>query len=145
MKRTIKTIGTIAIIAVIAIGSFCLGTTQAKTITDIQTVTEIKEVEKVVEVVPDGYIKLDECIPLEDIASHFIDSDDYICFELKDVGYQLDDSSNRSYTDIMNVLEDMTADFYNNFVDMQKITDFTATANGLQIYFDDGTGYYWER
>ena len=139
MKRTIKTIGTITTMAVIAIGSFCLGTTQA------ETMTEVKEVEKVVEVVPDGYIKLDECIPLEDIAGYFIDNGDYICFELKDVGYQLDDISNRSYTDIMNVLEDMTADFYNNFVDMQKITDFTATENGLQIYFVDGTGYYWER
>ena len=104
MKKTIKTIGTIATMAFIAIGSYYLGTTQAKTITEVQTVAEIKEVEKVVEVVPDGYIKLDECIPLEDIAYCFIDNDDYICFELKDVGYQLDDSSNRSYTNIMNSL-----------------------------------------
>lgn len=137
MKKTIKTM------AVIAIGSYYLGITQAET--NIQTVTEIKEVEKVVEVVPDSYIKLDECIPLEDIASYYIDNDDYICFELKDVGYQLDDSSNRSYADIVNSLDDMTEEFYNNYVDMRKVTDFTATENGLQIYLDDSSGYYWER
>ena len=103
MKRTIETIGTMAAIAATAIGSYWLGTTQAKTITDIQTVTEIKEVEKVVEVVPDRYIKLNDCIPLEDIAGYFID-DGYICFSLKDVGYQLDNINNRSYTDIMDSL-----------------------------------------
>lgn len=104
MKKSIKTIGTIATMAFIAIGSFYLGTTKVETITDIQTVTEIKEVEKVVEIVPDGYIKLEECIPLEDIAGYFIDAYDYPCFSLTDVGYQLDDINNRSYTDIMNDL-----------------------------------------
>ena len=145
MKKSIKTIGTIATMGVIAIGSYFIGTTQAETITEVQTVTETKEVEKVVEVVPDGYIKLDECIPLEDIAYCFIDNDDYICFELKDIGYQLDDSSNRSYADIRDSLEDMTEEFYSNYVDMRKVTDFTATESGLQLYFDDGSGYYWER
>lgn len=105
MKKTIKTIGTIATMAVIAIGSYYLGTTQAKTI------TEIKEVEKVVEVVPNGYIKLDDCIPLEDIAYYFIDCYDYPCFSLKDIGNQLDDINNRSYMDIMNSLDDMTEEY----------------------------------
>ena len=97
------------------------------------------------EVVPDAYIKLDDCIPLEDIAYCFIDNSDYICFELKDIGYQLDDISNRSYTDIMNDLDDMTEEYINNIVDMRQVIDFTATENGLQLYFDDGSGYYWER
>lgn len=33
----------------------------------------------------------------------------------------------------------------NECIDMQKVTSYTATADGLQLYFDDGTGYYWER
>ena len=105
MKKSIKTIVTIATMAVIAIGSYYLGTTQAKTI------SEVKEVEKVVEVLPDGYIKLDECIPLEDIAYCFKDCYDYPCFSLKDVGNQLDDINNRSYMDIMNSLDDMTEEY----------------------------------
>lgn len=145
MKKSINIIGIIATMATISIGSFYLGTTQAETITEVQAVTEIKEVEKVVEVVPDGYIKLDNCIPLEDIAGYFIDSSDYICFSLKDVGYQLDDINNRSYTDIMNGLDDMKDEYINNTIDMCQVIDFTATENRLQIYFDDGSGYYWER
>lgn len=30
-------------------------------------------------------------------------------------------------------------------VDMDKVVDFEATETGLQLYFEDGTGYYWER
>lgn len=55
------------------------------------------------ETIPEGYIKLDDCIPLEDVACYSY-KDGYPCFELKDVGNQLDDPSNRSYEDIMNVV-----------------------------------------
>lgn len=30
-------------------------------------------------------------------------------------------------------------------VDMDKVVGFSATEYGLQLYFDDGTGYYIER
>lgn len=79
-----------ATMTVIAIGSYYLGTTQTETITK--------------EVVPPGYIKLNDCIPLEDIACCYI-NDGYITFELKDIGYQLDDTNNRSYSNIMKALE----------------------------------------
>ena len=78
MKKSIKTIGIVATMIIMLVCAYWLGTTQA------ETITKIKEVEKVVEVVPDGYIKLDECIPLEDIAGYFIDGYDYPCFSLKD-------------------------------------------------------------
>lgn len=52
-------------------------------------------------IVPDGYIRLDECIPLDDIAYYFIDNYDYPCFELKDTLYQLEDKDNASYEEIM--------------------------------------------
>lgn len=86
-----KKILTITLFTVVSISSFILGTTQAKTI------TEVKEVEKVVEVVPNGYI-------------------------------------------------DTTSDeFFNNYIDMRTVTDFEATENDLQLYTNDGNGYYWER
>ena len=69
--------------AVLVTTSYYIGTTQAATI------------------VPDGYIRLDECIPLDDIAYYFIDDADYPCFELKDTLYQLEDKSNASYEEIM--------------------------------------------
>lgn len=129
------------LIAGLLTSAYLLGTCQVKT----ETVTEIKEVEKVVEVVPDGYIKLTECIPLKDIGCYFINSYDYPCFELKDVGNQLDDPDNRSYEDIMKDMDDVTEEYNNNFVDMEQVTDFKATENGLQLYLKDGTGYFWER
>lgn len=118
------------------VGAYLLGTTRAETVTETQNVIET------VEVIPDGYITLNECIPLSDIACYFIDGYDYPCFELKDVGNQLDDDNNRSYVDIMEALPDETEDCQNNFVDMRSVVDFYATENGLQIYFEDGTGYY---
>lgn len=30
-------------------------------------------------------------------------------------------------------------------IDMSKATDFKTTETGLQIYFNDGTGYYFEK
>ncbi len=97
MKKSISTIGIIATMGIMLICAYLLGTTQAETITEVETVTEIKEV------IPEGYIPLSECIPLTDIACYFIDGYDYPCFELKDVGNQLDDDNNRSYRDIVRV------------------------------------------
>lgn len=86
MKRTIKTIGIIATMGIMLVCAYLLGTTQAETITEIQTVTETKEV------IPAGYIPLNDDI-----------------------------------------------------VDMNTIVDFTATEYSLQLYFKDGSGYFWER
>lgn len=36
-------------------------------------------------------------------------------------------------------------EFQNNFVDMRKVTNYSATNTGLYIYLEDGAGYYWER
>lgn len=138
MKRSFKTIGIIGAMTILLCGAYLLGTTQAETITKVQTVTEIKEV------IPDNYIPLDECIPLEDVACYFIDGYDYPCFELKDVENQLDNPNNRSYEDIMESLEDVTEEYKNNFVDMRQVANFEATESGLQLYFSDGSGYYWE-
>lgn len=32
-----------------------------------------------------------------------------------------------------------------DLVDMNTIIDFSATEYGLQLYFEDGSGYFWER
>lgn len=37
-----------------------------------------------------------------------------------------------------------SAEFQDNFVDMRTVVDFSTTEYGLQLYFEDGTGYYWE-
>jgi hypothetical protein len=82
------------LIALAMTGSFYVGTTRAKTEVVTETVTET------VEVVPDGYIKLEDCIPLADINGYFYDDYDYLCFELGDFGNQLDDPNNTSYAEI---------------------------------------------
>ncbi len=33
----------------------------------------------------------------------------------------------------------------NNYINMENVIDFDTTDYGLQLYFNDGTGYYWER
>lgn len=96
MKKILK----IVLVGVMIIGSYFLRTTQGKT--------------EIITYIPDGHIALDQCIPLEDIACCFIGQYDYPCFELKDVGNQLDDPDNRSYVDIMESLEDGRTGFYND-------------------------------
>ncbi len=36
-------------------------------------------------------------------------------------------------------------EFYNNYIDMRQVTDYTTTKDSLQLYLSDGSGYYWER
>lgn len=86
MKKTFKAIEIIAAMGIMLVSAYLLGTTQTEAITEVQTVTETREV------IPDGYIPLDESI-----------------------------------------------------VDMNTIVDFSATEYGLQLYFEDGSGYFWER
>ena len=90
MKKIVK----LFVIGSMIIGSYFFGTTQAKT--------------EIIQYIPDGYIAL------EDIACCFIGQYDYPCFELKDVGNQLDDPNNRSYIDIMESLEDGRSGFYSD-------------------------------
>lgn len=79
-----KKIIQITAVAILIAAAFIVGRTTTETKTEI----------------PEGYIKLDDCIPLEDVACYSY-KDGYPCFELKDVGNQLDDPHNRSYKDIM--------------------------------------------
>lgn len=99
MKKSVKTIGTIATIVIMSVCSYMAGTTQTKTETVTKTIT------KEVEVIPDNYISLDKCIPLDDIVGYYIDSNDYICFSLADYNNQLDDTANTSYNDILSHID----------------------------------------
>lgn len=126
MKKMLCIVPIVIFINTVAVVAFLLDTTQAK------------------EVIPTGYIPLSECIPLEDIACWFMDDDDYSCLELKDVATQYNSDNTRSYAEIFSELPNETADFQENFVDMRSVVDFAVAGNGLQLYFEDGTGYYLE-
>lgn len=102
MKKSIKTIGTIAAIVIMSVCSYIARTTQAKTETVTKTIT------KEVEVIPDNYISLDKCIPLDDVCGWYYDKYDYICFELGDIGKQLDNPNGKSYNDIIADLPHLT-------------------------------------
>ena len=93
---------------------------------------------------PDSYIPLNQCIPLEDIACYYSNDSGYICLELKDIQYQMDDTSNNAYTDVLEALQDVTAIFNDRYVDMDTVTGYSSTDTGLMIYTNDGCGYYLE-
>lgn len=42
-------------------------------------------------------------------------------------------------------IDSTSEEFNNNYVDMRSVTDFETDGNGLQLYCNDGSGYYWER
>lgn len=106
----------------------------------------IRHTEALTEVKPetDAYIPLDQCIPLEDIACYYINDSGYICLELKDIQYQMDDTHNNAYMDILEGLEDVTVVFYDRYVDMDTVIGYCGTDTGLMIYTNDGNGYYLE-
>ena len=42
-------------------------------------------------------------------------------------------------------IDNRSADFQENYIDMRTVIDFEANEDGLQLYFVDGTGYWLER
>jgi len=139
MRKSIRTIVAMGIMLVCA---YLIGTTQAET---REVKADNTATGKVVEVTPNGYIPLDECIPLEDIACYFTDNDGCLCFELKDIGNQLDSPDNKRYADIIEGLEDTTDEYRNSFVDMRQVVDFVVDDDSLELYLNDGNCYCWKR
>lgn len=41
-------------------------------------------------------------------------------------------------------INDESEDFQECFVDMREVVDFETFGDGLQLYYKDGSGYWWE-
>lgn len=93
---------------------------------------------------PDSYLPPDQCIPLEDIACYYVNGSGVLCVELKDIRHQMDIFSNDAYIDVMEGLQDVTTAFHDRYIDMNTVTGYSGTADGLQLYTSDGCGYYLE-
>lgn len=113
---------------------FKQGVQKGKQEAKIVTITEI----------PDGYIKLTECIPLQDISCTWTNEYDYLCVEIGDYGKQLDNPSNATYESILADIPNVTEEYRNNMVNMSEVVDYDATESGLYLYMEDGDEYYWE-
>lgn len=65
--------------------------------------------------------------------------------------YQIGTTQAETITEIQTVTEtrEVIPDGYipldDSIVDMDAVIDFSATEYGLQLYFEDGSGYFWER
>lgn len=46
--------------------------------------------------------------------------------------------------DVIEGLEDITAGFYNRYLDVTTVIGYSGTEQGLQLYTDNGCGYYLE-
>ena len=42
-------------------------------------------------------------------------------------------------------IDTTSEDFYNNYVDMRQVNNYTTNGDSLQLYLSDGSIYYWER
>ena len=51
----------------------------------------------------------------------------------------------QTVTEIKEAIPDGYIPLDDSIVDMDSVIDFSATEYGLQLYFDDGTGYHLER
>ncbi|MEY8338197.1 hypothetical protein AALB16_09260 [Lachnospiraceae bacterium 62-35] len=50
----------------------------------------------------------------------------------------------QTVTETKEVIPDGYIPLNDNIVDMDAVVDFSATEYSLQLYFEDGSGYYWE-
>lgn len=135
MKRLLIK-GTTAIILTMFACTYLLGTAQGNKITNNQVTINASQA------ISSGYIS-NECLSLDELAyCYYWDGHTYL--KSGNTGGQLDDSDNGQIIDVMEHLPEQMEDLHNNLVDMEKVVGFTATEEGLQLYFDDGTGYWWE-
>lgn len=51
----------------------------------------------------------------------------------------------QTVTETREVIPNGYIPLHDDIVDMNTIVDFSATEYGLQLYFEDGSGYFWER
>ena len=51
----------------------------------------------------------------------------------------------QTVTETREVIPDGYIPLDDSIVDMDAVIDFSATEYGLQLYFEDGSGYFWER
>ena len=51
----------------------------------------------------------------------------------------------QTVTETREIIPDGYIPLHDDIVDMNTIVDFSATEYGLQLYFEDGSGYFWER
>lgn len=51
----------------------------------------------------------------------------------------------QTVTETREVIPDGYIPLHDDIVDMNTIVDFSTTEYGLQLYFEDGSGYFWER
>ena len=108
-------------------------------------IIEGKQEAKVKTVIPDGYIKLTECIPLQDISCTWTNEYDYLCVEIGDYGKQLDNPSNATYESVLSDIPNVTEEYRNNMVNMSEVVNYDATESGLYLYMEDGSEYYFEK
>lgn len=51
----------------------------------------------------------------------------------------------QTVTETREVIPDGYIPLHDDIVDMDAVIDFSATEYGLQLYFEDRSGYFWER
>lgn len=44
-----------------------------------------------------------------------------------------------------NYINTNSDEFYNNYIDMRQVIDYTVNEYGLQLYTSDGSGYWYEK
>lgn len=79
-------------------------------------------------------------------VTDFVANDGYLQLYFNDgTGYYWEKDIDMSMDAVAETESDAYIPLDDNLVDMNTIVDFSATEYGLQLYFADGSGYYWER
>ena len=124
MERIIKTVSTIAAVGIILMCVCLFDSVQVNA-------AEIEE---------------QTVIDMDTVIDYVADDDSLQIYLNDGTGYYWDKEVNASSEFIADecMLYDNNILLDSNFIDMNMVVDFVATEYGLQIYFIDGSGYWWE-
>ena len=130
MERIIKTVSTIAAVCIILMCVCLLDSVQAKA-------AEIEE-----QTVIDMNTVIDYVADDDSLQIYFIDGTEY--YWEKEINVSSEFIADECMLYDNDIFLDNIVLPDSNFVDMNMIVDFVTTEYGLQIYFIDGSGYWWE-
>lgn len=124
MERIIKTVSTIAAVGIILMCVCLFDSVQVNA-------AEIEE---------------QTVIDMDTVIDYVADDDSLQIYFNDGTGYYWEKEVNASSEFIADecMLYDNNILLDSNFIDMNMVVDFVATEYGLQIYFIDGSGYWWE-
>lgn len=122
ITTTIKTITTITFIMICAYLFGSINVSAAESLSEYDTIIDMTQV-------------IDFTVNDDNLQLYFNDG----------TGYYWENGVDTDNEIVLQYIQNEYLQYDDDYIDMDTVIDFDATVYCLQLYFNDGSGYYWER